>query len=182
MDKVIPTGADNCLEEIDRHLIEHTDEFTMRDKHYKDDDQWGYVINVGSFNIKEELEWPRIIEDGNDYLQTMYVITCLNEKDSYVYIEIKDGNIPAIDETEVSTFTTEPLPLADEKLFDIISKNQDTIPPEVLEYLKKTRIRSKGRRRQKWIHRWGRATYLSSEWFVKMWNLKRYRIYIITIY
>ena len=79
----------------------------------------------------------------------MYVITCLNEKDSYVYIEIKDGNIPAIDETEVSTFTTEPLPLADEKLFDIISKNQDTIPPEVLEYLKKTRIRSKGRRRQK---------------------------------
>ena len=137
MDKVIPTCTENCLEKIDRHWIEHTDEFILCDKHYKDDDQWGYAINVGSFHIEEELEWSRIMEDGNEYLQTMDVNTCLNEKYSYIYIEVKDGNIPATDETEVSTFTTEPLPLADEKLFDIMFKNQDTNTSRGTRILKK---------------------------------------------
>ena len=35
LDKVVPIGIDNSLEEIDRHWIQYTDDFTIRSKHYK---------------------------------------------------------------------------------------------------------------------------------------------------
>ena len=57
-------------------------------------------------------------------------------------IEVKENTTPTTDGTEVSTFTTETPPRADEKLLDILSKNHDTIPPELLEYLKKSGIPS----------------------------------------
>ena len=58
----------------------------------------------------------------------------LNDNDSYIDIEIKDGKTPAIDGTEVSISTTKILPFVDERLMDILSNNYDTIPLEVLEY------------------------------------------------
>ena len=51
LDKVVPTGVNNALEEIVRQLIHHTDDFTMQYKHYKEEDHGGYVINIGSFDI-----------------------------------------------------------------------------------------------------------------------------------
>ena len=75
--------------------------------------------------------------------------TTFHDTNGYVDIEVKEDITPTTDETEVSTFTTETLPLADEKLLDILSKNQDTIPPELLEYLKKSGIPSQGGRGEK---------------------------------
>ena len=51
LNKVNRTGAYNYLEEIDRHWIQHTDNFTMRNKQYKGK--------------------HRIMKDGNESLQTM---------------------------------------------------------------------------------------------------------------
>ena len=51
LDKMVPTGIDNYLEEIDRHWIQYTYNFTMRNKQYKDK--------------------HRIMKDGNESLQTM---------------------------------------------------------------------------------------------------------------
>ena len=62
----------------------------------------------------------------------------LHNDDSYMDIEVKEGEIPTIDGTDVSTFTTKALPLADEKPFDILSRNQNFIPPELLSYFKQT--------------------------------------------
>ena len=52
-------------------------------------------------------------------------------------IEVKERISPAINETEVYTFITDNLPLANEKLTRILSKNQNAIPPEMLEYFTK---------------------------------------------
>ena len=57
-----------------------------------------------------------------------------NDINDFIDIEVKEGTTPTTDGTEVSTFTMETLPLADEKLLDTLSKNQDAIPPELLEY------------------------------------------------
>ena len=133
VDKVIPIDAKYSLEEIDRHWIQHADDFKMRNKYYKDENYGGYTINIGFFDKSGELGRPRIMEDGNESLQTMGLNRGWSDNDSYMDIELKGGKTPATDSTEVSTFTTETLPLSDEKLLDILSKNQDSIPPELLE-------------------------------------------------
>ena len=149
LDKVVPIDMENYLEDIDRHWIQHTDDCTMRDKKYKEEDHGGYAINVGVFDIEGALGNPRIMEDGNESLQTMWLNTTFHDVDGYMNIEVKEGKTPTTDVTEVSTFTTETLSLADEKLLDILSKNQDSIPPELLEYLQKSGIPSQGRRGKK---------------------------------
>ena len=70
----------------------------------------------------------------------------LRDDNSYIDIDIdiKDSKTSATDESKVSTFTTETLPLADKKLLDILSKNQDSIPPELLAYFKQTGMLSQG--------------------------------------
>ena len=68
--------------------------------------------------------------------------THFQDVDGYMDIEFKDGKHPTIDETEVSTFTMEILPLADEKLLVILFKNRDFIPPELLVYLQQSGIPS----------------------------------------
>ena len=60
LDKVIPTGEDNYLEEIDRHWIQHIEDYDTRNKHYKDNDHGGYAINV--------VLRPRLTDDGNESL------------------------------------------------------------------------------------------------------------------
>ena len=79
------------------------------------------------------------MEDGNESLQTMGINTTFHDTNGYMDIEVKEDTTPTTDGTEVSTFPTETLPLADEKLLDILSKNQDSIPPELSEYLQKIR-------------------------------------------
>ena len=64
--------------------------------------------------------------------------TTFHVVDNYMDIEVKEYKTPTTDGTEVSTFTTETLPLADEKMLDILSKNQDSFPPKLLEYLQKS--------------------------------------------
>ena len=105
-----------------------------------------YTINIGAFDITGPLAKPRIIEYGNESLQTMGLNTNFQDVDGCMDIEVKDDKPPTADETEVSTFTTETLPLADEKLLDILSKNQDSIPPKLLAYLKQSGILFQGGR------------------------------------
>ena len=57
------------------------------------------------------------MEDGNETLRTMSLNTNFNHVDGYMAIGVKDDKTPTTDETEVSTFTTETLPLANEKTF-----------------------------------------------------------------
>ena len=83
------------------------------------------------------------MEDGNETLRTMSLNTIFNDVDGYMAIGVKDDKTPTTDETEVSTFTTETLPLVNEKRLDILYKNQDSIAPELLEYLKKQEFRPK---------------------------------------
>ena len=59
-------------------------------------------------------------------------------------IEVKEGKTPTIDGIDISIFTTEMIPLTDAKLLDILSKNQDSIPPELLAYFQQTGIQSQG--------------------------------------
>ena len=93
LDKVVPTGIDNYLEQIDRHWIHHIDDFTMRNKQYKEEDHVCYTINVGSFDIVEALYKPRIMEYNNESLQTMNHNTNFQEDDGYVIIEVNDGKL-----------------------------------------------------------------------------------------
>ena len=69
LDKIIPNDEENYLEEIDIHLIQHTNEFTVRNIYYKDKDHGRYAINIGSFDITEVLGRPRTIGDGNESLK-----------------------------------------------------------------------------------------------------------------
>ena len=75
--------------------------------------------------------------------------TTFHDVESYIDIDVKENKTPTTDETEVSTFTTETLPLANEKRLDIFSKNQDSIPPALLEYLQKSGIPSQRGREEK---------------------------------
>ena len=115
LDKVVPIGIDNYLEQIDRHWIQHIDDFTMRNKQYKEEVHGYYTINVGSFDIVEALGKPRIMDYDNELLQTIDHNTNFQDDDGYIVIEVNDGKTSTIDRTEVSTFTMEILPLADEK-------------------------------------------------------------------
>ena len=130
LDKFIPTGVGNFLEDIDSHWIQHTDDFIICNKHYKEEDQGGYTINVGSFDITGTLSRSRIIGDGNKSLQTMGVTKVLSDDNSYMNIKAKDGKHPATNETEVLTSIAKTLPLADKKRLDILSKNEDFSVPE----------------------------------------------------
>ena len=51
-------------------------------------------------------------------LQTMGLNKNFQDTDGYMDIEVKEGKTSSKDVTEVSTFTTEILPLADEKCLD----------------------------------------------------------------
>ena len=53
----------------------------------------------------------------------------LSDDDSYMDIEVKGDKTLATNRTEASTFTTETLPLSDEKLLDILSKNKTKFLP-----------------------------------------------------
>ena len=86
------------------------------------------------------------MKDGNKSLQTIGFNTTFHDINYYMDIEVKEDKTLTTDGTEVSTFTTEILPLADEKLLDILSKNQDSIPLELLEYVQKSGIPSQGGR------------------------------------
>ena len=66
--------------------------------------------------------------------------TTLHDVDGCMGIELKEDKTQNIEGTEVSTFTTDTISLADEKLFDILSKIQDSTPPECLEYFQKSEI------------------------------------------
>ena len=59
------------MEEIDKHWIQHTDDYDTRNKHYRDEDHGGYAINVGSFNIAGALGRPRLMKDSDKSLLTM---------------------------------------------------------------------------------------------------------------
>ena len=148
LDKVVPTGIENYLEYIDQHWIQYTDDCTMRNKQYKEEYYRCCAINVGAFDIVGALVNPRIMEDGNELFQTMGTNTTFHYVNGYMDIEIEDDKTLTTAGTEVSIFTTEILSLADEKLVDILSKNHDSISPELLEYLQKSGIPSQGGRRE----------------------------------
>ena len=46
------------------------------------------------------------MKDGNESLYTMGLSINLQDDDSYIDTEVKEGETSAIDETEISTFTT----------------------------------------------------------------------------
>ena len=87
------------------------------------------------------------MEDDTESLQTIGLKKKIQDDNSYMNIEVKEGKHHTIDGTKVSTFTTETLPLADERRLDILSKNQYSIPPELLSYFQQTGIPSQGGRR-----------------------------------
>ena len=64
---------------------------------------------------------------------------------NYVDTNFTEGPTLGIDETEVSTFTTD-TPHKNKRLNDMLTKHQDTISQEELEYLTKTGIPSQGGR------------------------------------
>ena len=90
LDKEVPTGIENYLEDIDRHWIQHTDDCTMQNKKYKEEDYSGYAINVGGFDIEGALGNPRIMKDGNESLQTMGINTTFHDINGYMDIEVKE--------------------------------------------------------------------------------------------
>ena len=71
LDKIVPTGIGNSLVEVNRYWIQHTDDFTMRNKHYTEEDHGGCAINVRAFDIAKTLVKLRIMEDSDELLQTM---------------------------------------------------------------------------------------------------------------
>ena len=62
------------------------------------------------------------MEDDTESLQTIGLKKKFQDDNSYMNIEVKEGKHHTIDGTKVSTFTTETLPLADERRLDILSK------------------------------------------------------------
>lgn len=51
LEKVISIEEDNYLEKINRNWIQHTDDFSICNTNYKDEDHGGYAINIVSFDI-----------------------------------------------------------------------------------------------------------------------------------
>ena len=123
LDKVIPTGTENYLEEIDRRWIQHTDDCDTRNKYYRDANHGEYAINVGSYDIAEALGRPYFMEDGNESLLTMGM------QKNYGDTNIIEGTTLVTYQTEASTFTTN-LPRENEKLKEMMAKHQDTISQE----------------------------------------------------
>lgn len=62
---------DNQLKDIDRNWIRHTEEYTTRNKHYKDEDHGGYTINIEPFDIDGALRRQRIMKYRNESLNNM---------------------------------------------------------------------------------------------------------------
>ena len=67
----ITTRVDNQLKDIDRNWIRHTEEYTTRNKHYKDEDHGGYTINIEPFDIDGALRRQRIMKYRNESLNNM---------------------------------------------------------------------------------------------------------------
>ena len=121
LDKFIPTGDDTYLKEIDRHWVQHIEDYDTWNKHYKDEDGGGNAINIGFFDIEGALRRPRLMKDRNEFLITMGIQT------NYVGSKFIEGESLITDETEVSMVTVDTLH-EHIKLKDILSKYQDTIP------------------------------------------------------
>ena len=66
----------------------------MRNKHYKEENHGGYAINVGAFDIIGSLGKSRIIEDGNESLQTVGLNRDFQDDDGYMDITVKEGKTP----------------------------------------------------------------------------------------
>ena len=113
---VIPTREDNYLEEIDRHWMQHTEDYNTRNKHYKDEDHGGYAINVGSFDIEGGLGRLRLIEDGNESLMTMWIQT------SYMDSKFTEGASLITNDTKLLTATADTLQVT-KQLKDILAKH-----------------------------------------------------------
>ena len=99
LDKVISTGDDNYIEEIDMHWIQHTEDYDTRNKYNKDENHGCYAINIGSFDIEGALERPRLMEYRNESLMMMGMQT------NYVGSKFIERASLITDETEVSTVT-----------------------------------------------------------------------------
>ena len=133
MDKIISTDTDHYWEGIDKDRVHHTDELTIRNKHCKDDDHRGYAINIRYFDIEGSLKLYHIMKNGSESLQVLGLNKGLSENDSYIDIEVKHGKTIAIYGTYILSFTIDTFSLINVKILDILSKNQDTIPPKILE-------------------------------------------------
>ena len=127
------------MEKIDRHWTQHIDDYDTRNKHYREDNNGGYTINMRAFDISGALGRPRLMENGNESLLTMVMQKNFGDTNTI------EGSTLVTDQTEVSTFTADS-PHENEKLKDMLAKHQDTIPHEVLEYLTKIIIPPQGER------------------------------------
>ena len=142
LEKVVPIGDDNQLEDVDKHWIQHTEDYPTRNKHYKEEDKGGYAINVGGFDIEGSLDRPRIMEDGNESLQTMG----LQDKNSPR--DMEGDMLSTQDDTEVSTFTVD-LPTREDQLLEVLARNEANLPKEVLTLLKQVGTPPQGGRGEK---------------------------------
>ena len=97
LDKIFSTGISTYLEKLDRYWIHHTDDFTMRNKQFNEEDHRGYAINIGSFDIARALVKPRIMEDCNESLQTMGFNKNFHDDNGNMDIEVKEGKTLTID-------------------------------------------------------------------------------------
>ena len=98
---VVATGADNYLEEIERHWIQHTDDYDTRNKNYRNADHGGYAINARSFDIAGVLGRPRLMKDGNKSLvmmgmQNNYLDTNFTKESSLIQTKEKFQRLPRI--------------------------------------------------------------------------------------
>ena len=95
----------------------------MRTKQYKDEDKGGYTINVGSFDIEDELGRPRIMEDNSESLLTMGLqYNGTRNHDNDMSMENSKEVILNADRTDISTFTTYQPSQMDEHILDIVSR------------------------------------------------------------
>ena len=135
---MIHIGDDNQLKDVDKNWVQHTEDYPTKNKYYKAEDKGGYAINIEDFNIERSLVRPRIMEDGNESLQTMR----LQDKNS------SQDMVSTHDDTKVYTFIIDPLSREDQ-LLDILNRNKSNLPCEVLTLLKLAEIPSKGGRGEK---------------------------------
>ena len=54
--KVISTGVNNQLEDIDRNWIQHIYDYTTRSKYFKNEDHGGYAVSIGYFISMKDSE------------------------------------------------------------------------------------------------------------------------------
>ena len=142
LEKMVPIGDDNQLEDVDKYWVQHTEDYPTRDKHYKAEDKGGYAINVGGLDIDGSLGRPRIMEDSNESLQTIGL------QDKKVPQNMEDDMVSNHDDTEVFTFTIDPSPREDQFL-EVFNRNKANLSGEVLTLLKQTGIPPQGGRWEK---------------------------------